>query len=159
MLKERDYEGLARHLQSLSSSAAAMRPSAYCENMAVNTLVAYHFEQAREKSIVCSSTLYVPEGLAIPTAELAVILGNALENAVKGAESMEEKGYIRFDAKPVKDCIVFDMENNYRPGAYPKGYGVGLSSIRELCEKNQGRAKVEDNEGVFKLNVVLRLSE
>jgi sensor histidine kinase regulating citrate/malate metabolism len=134
-----------------------MRPSAYCENMTVNTLVAYHFEQAREKGIACSSTLYVPENLAVPTDELAVILGNALENAVKGAESTES-GYIRFDAKPVKDCIVFDLENTYRPGAYPRGYGVGLSSIRELCEKNQGRAKVEDTGRVFRLNIVLRLS-
>ncbi|MCL2000266.1 MAG: GHKL domain-containing protein, partial [Planctomycetes bacterium] len=64
---------------------------------------------------------------------------------------------IRFEAKPVKDCIVFGLENNYRPGAYPKGTGVGLSSIRDLCGKNRGWTEVEDRDGVFKLDIILRL--
>jgi signal transduction histidine kinase len=150
---------VARHLESLSSKAVQTRPVANCENMTVNTLVAYHFAQAREAGIACSSALYVPEALAIPPAELAVILGNALENALKGAQSMKDNGYIRFDAKPVKDYLVFDVENNYLPGGYSKGAGMGLASIRELAEKHQGRAKVEDRGGGFKLNIVLRMSE
>ncbi len=201
MLEDKDYEGLARHLRSLSGRTAQMRPMAYCENMTVNTLTAYHFAQARDAGVVCSSTLYVPETLAIPPAELAVIFGNALENAVKGAatapqsgvilrqaafpapveyqkstlpspetclprltpdcnaaETAAAVGYIRFDAKPVKDRIVFELENNYRPGVYRKGAGVGLASIRELAEKNQGRARVEDADGVFRLTIVLRLN-
>ena len=156
LLKDKDYAGVAQHLESLSDSAARMRPVAYCENMTVNTLTAYHFARAREAGVVCSSALYVPEALALPTAELAVILGNALENAVKGAESMNETGYIRFNAKPVKDCVVFDLENNYRPGGYRQGSRVGLSSLCELCEKNRGRATALDDSGVFHLNIVLR---
>ena len=159
MLKDKDYEGVARHLESLSSKAAEMRPVAYCENMTVNTLAAYHFARAREAGIACSATLYVPETLAIPPAELAVILGNALENALKGAESMQDNAYISFSAKPVKDYLVFDLENNYMPGGYRKGTEMGLASIRELAEKHQGRAKVEDKDGVFRLNIVLRLCE
>ena len=190
LLKDKDYAGVARHLESLSSRAAQMRPVAYCENMTVNTLAAYHFARAREAGIACTATLYVPETLAIPPAELAVILGNALENALKGAESMRERGrtgsaeapqgsepglasgeagasarqdggpgYISFSAKPVKDYLVVDVENNYRPGGYSKGMGMGLASIRELAEKHQGRAHVEDRDGVFRLNIVLRLSE
>jgi signal transduction histidine kinase len=163
LLKDKDYEGVARHLESLSSRTAEMRPVAYCENMTVNTLAAYHFAKAREAGITCSATLHVPETLAIPPAELAVILGNALENAFKGAESVHVpagsgQGYIRFDAKPVKDYLVFDLENNYLPGGYRKGAEMGLASIRELAEKHQGRAKAEDRDGVFRLNIVLRLS-
>ncbi len=33
-----------------------------------------------------------------------------------------------------------------------------VSSIRELAEKNQGRARVEDADGVFRLTIVLRLN-
>ncbi len=130
LLKDRDYAGVARHLESLSGSAARMRPVAYCENMTVNTLTAYHFARAREAGVACSSALYVPEALALPTAELAVILGNALENAVKGAESLGENAYISFGAKPVKDCVVFDLENNYRPGGYRQGSLVGLDCVK-----------------------------
>jgi signal transduction histidine kinase len=159
LLKDKDYAGVARHLESLSSSAVQTRPTANCENMTVNTLAAYHFARAREMGIACSATLHVPQTPAIPPAELAVILGNALENAFKGALSMQDSGYVRFDAKPVKDYLVFDVENNYLPGGYHKGAGMGLASIRELAEKHQGRAKVEDRDGVFRLNIVLRLSE
>jgi hypothetical protein len=157
LLKDKDYDGVARHIAGLSDRAAEMRPVAYCENITVNTLTAYHFARAQAAGIACSAALYVPERLAIPPADLAVIIGNALENAQKGAESLGEAGYIRFEAKPVKDCLVFDLKNNYRPGGYRQGAGVGLSSIRELAAKYQGRAKADDADGVFTLNIVLRL--
>jgi sensor histidine kinase regulating citrate/malate metabolism len=123
----------------------------------VNALVTYHFSQAEEKGIHCAATLFVPERLGLPADELSIILGNALENAVKGAETMEDTGYVEFSARPVNDCVVFDIENNHRPGAYRKGADVGLTSIRNLCEKNDGRANATDADGTFRLNIVLRL--
>lgn len=157
LMEKGDHAGVVENLQSLAGRSVAKRPVPYCENMTVNTLTTYHFAQADEKGIACAAKLFVPARLAVPTAELAVILGNALENSLRGAESMGDVGYISFSAMPARDCIVFDIENNYRPGGYRKGSGVGLSSIKTLCEKNGGRAEVTDEGGIFKLNIVLRL--
>ncbi len=157
LLREKDYAGVAKRLEDIAGATIEMKPTPYCENMTVNTLVTFHFAQAEEKGIACTAKLYVPEALDVPAAELAAILGNALENSVKGAETMGDVGYISIAAKPAKDCVSIDLENNYLPGAYRKGSGVGLSSIRTLCEKNRGCAEATDAEGTFRLNILLRL--
>jgi hypothetical protein len=157
LVKEGDHDGVARRLADLSGAVAEMRPAAHCENRMMNALAAHYLAQATEKGIAFAMRLRVPENLAAPAAELSAIFGNALENSLKGAESMGENGYITFDARPAKDSVGFLLENNYRPGAYRKGSGMGLASIRTLCGKNGGMAEIEDEGGIFRLNIVLRM--
>ncbi|MCC8109000.1 MAG: GHKL domain-containing protein [Planctomycetes bacterium] len=45
------------------------------------------------------------------------------------------------------------MSNNYVSGAYNKGKGVGLASIRQVVEQYNGRVEITDKDGTFSLAV------
>ncbi len=167
-----DFRHLAVHLDSLADKGdlenlkqelgTFFRPEApdllitpFCENHTVNALVSYHFARAEKQKVNCVATAFVPAKLPFPDAELALLLGNALENCLKGAGPLGEMGYITFTAKPVKGALVMIFTNNYDKKTYAKGEGAGLASIRQLCDLHQARVEVADTGTEFTLRVFL----
>ncbi len=93
----------------------------------------------------------------MPEAELSLLLGNALENCVKGAEPLGERGYITFSANPVRGYMAFTFENNFDPGKYATGEKTGLLSIRQICERRNGRMETADKDGKFTLKAFVAM--
>ena len=148
-----DLEGMLREVRAVSKTGDSIRVTPFCENHTVNAIVSYHFTRAAELGVNCTAQAFVPAKLSIPEAELALIIGNALENCVKGAGPLGEMGYITFQARPTKSYMLFSFSNNYQPDQYAKGRGLGLASIREVSERHEGRMDVEEENGEFRLTV------
>ena len=156
LAREGDTAGIESYIRTVTAAADDITLRTYCENKAVNSIISFYFSRAEQNGTVCSARVFVPEAVGLPEADLAVILGNALENSMKGAAPLGELGYINISAKPVKDCLVFKFTNNHTE-PYGKGAGIGLSSIASLCEKYNGHHEIRNTDGVFELTVILRL--
>jgi sensor histidine kinase regulating citrate/malate metabolism len=86
--------------------------------------------------------------------DLCVIMGNLLENAVEACRYVEEK-FIKVRAVVDGDFLTVVVENSfdgiwrYEGGVYmsrkeaPETRGVGLSSVRAVCEKYGGLMQVD----------------
>ncbi len=155
LAKERDWDGILGELDAVSAASGQTTIKPFCENRTVNAVVSSYFAQAEERGVHCAAKAFVPEKLAISKADLSMILGNALENCVKAATPLGAAGYIRFDAKPAKGCMLFEFSNNYAPSAYARGSGVGLASIRQICEQHDGRMEVSEKDRKFCLTLFL----
>lgn len=153
---ERDFDGILRELRAVSGTAAEVTVTPFCENRTVNAIVSFHFARAEKLGVNCVAKTFVPEKLALPDAELALLLGNALENCVKAAGPLGERGYITFDAKPARGYMMFVFANNHEPGKYTPGEGAGLASVRQLCEERNGWMQVEEGKDEYRLTVFLR---
>ncbi len=170
-----DFRHLALHLNSLAEKGemdglrpalrSALHPDAgevaitpLCENHTVNAVVSFHFAAAEKLGVNCVANAFVPATIPMPDADMALVLGNALENCVKGAGPLGETGYITFTAKPVKRCLVFTFANNYDKRAFAKGEGAGLTSIRQLCERHQATVEVADTGTEFTLRLYLLMA-
>ncbi len=149
-----DLDGLRKELASVAETGDAISVSPFSENRTVNAVVSYHFAVAEAKGVHCIAKAFVPMELPVPEAELSMLLGNALENCVKGAAPLGERGYITFSAGPVRGYMAFTFENNYEPGTYAAGSGAGLLSIRQLCERRHGRM---DKDGQFTLKALVSI--
>lgn len=129
----------------------------------------YWYVEAKKVGIDFSVNLNIPMEMPFRGADICLILGNLLENAVEAAQKAEGKKYIRLHMKYDKNNLLLFVENNYK-GVLIKtkdkrlkstktdagNHGVGLSSVYRIAAKYHGVVTIDD--GVtnrFLIRVVL----
>ncbi len=158
LAKDGDLEGISSHLKAVAGLTDDLAVTRFCDNRTVNAVVSYHFAAAAKNGTNCVAKIFLPDPLDILDAELALVIGNALENSVKATEPLGKGGFITFTARPIKNYMAFKFTNNYEPGNYRSGQNLGLTSIRKLCDEYEGWIEELDNDGIFQLTVILLLN-
>lgn len=138
-------------------------------NIVIDSLIGYWCIVAREQGIDFSVNLTIPMKMPFRGADICLILGNLLENAVEAAQKVEEEKYIRLRMKYDKNNLLIYVENNYK-GTLIKtrekrlkstkpnagNHGVGLPSVYRTVAKYHGLVVIEDSEpNRFLIKVVL----
>lgn len=138
-------------------------------NTVIDSLVGYWYIVAREQGIDFSVNVSVPMKMPFRGADICLILGNLLENAVEAAQKAEEEKYIRLRMKYDKNNLLLFVENNYK-GTLIKtkeerlkstkpdagNHGIGLPSVYRTAAKYHGLVTIEDSEpNRFLIRVVL----
>lgn len=142
-------------------------------NMVVDSLINYKYAVAAKEGIGFIVDLQVPTQLQVQSADLCVIVGNALDNALEATRNLKcgEKyirlfmkydkhnlsivivnsydGYIRKDAKGELQTRKSDREN----------HGIGVRSIRRTVCKYNGSAVLEYTDTEFTLKLLLYTSQ
>lgn len=138
-------------------------------NIVIDSLIGYWYVEAKKVGIDFSVNLNIPMEMPFRGADICLILGNLLENAVEAAQKAEGKKYIRLHMKYAKNNLLLFVENNYK-GVLIKtkdkrlkstktdagNHGVGLSSVYRIAAKYHGVVTIDD--GVtnrFLIRVVL----
>ena len=138
-------------------------------NIVTDSLVGYWKKKAEDAGIEFLTDLSIPMEMPFRGADISLIMGNLLENAVEGAGRAEGRKYIRLKMKYDKNNLLITIENSYR-GKLVKGkgeelrttktdtsnHGIGLPSVRRAADKYQGVLSVDTTEpGRFLARVVL----
>ena len=127
-------------------------------NIVTDSLVAYWKRTAEIEGIKFYSDLNIPMDMPFKGADLSLILGNLLENAVEGARKAKKRKYIRLKIKYDKNNLLITVENSY-VGALIKGkgeelkttkidainHGIGLPSVRRTARRYHGTVSVDDS--------------
>jgi Histidine kinase-, DNA gyrase B-, and HSP90-like ATPase. len=129
----------------------------FSANPTINAVISFYFSIATEKDVKCEAKLSIPETLPFSDAEIAMLIGNALENSVKAAIPLGTEGWITIKGTLVNESLVIKVINNFSPGHVRQGEGIGLESMRMLCEKHSGNLTTEVSENEFKLVAILCL--
>ena len=164
LAKDGTREDLLKYLdETMEYTAASDRR--FCVNPCVNGLLSYYAELAESQGIGFSARA-VCDRLPFSDADLTILLGNALDNAVRAAAEYGEaqpgsRWEIRFTADTVNDQFAILIENpclcvNYAPdyphpaerrgwlpaGAFlsTHGGGYGLRRMEMIAEKYDGHA-------------------
>lgn len=127
-------------------------------NIVIDSLIGYWYVRAQKKKIDFSVKISIPMVMPFKGADLCLILGNLLENAVEAAQKAEKKKYIKIYLKYDKDNLLMFVANSYKgkliktkdkmlkstkPDA--SNHGVGLSSVYRAVAKYQGTVMIEDS--------------
>ena len=82
-------------------------------------------------------------------ADICLILGNLLENAVEAARKVERNKYIKVRMKYDKNNLLLYIVNNYRGELITKAdsenHGVGLASVYRTVAKYHGMVVIDDS--------------
>lgn len=171
-LNDNDPEGLKAFIRQSIVLLPTQMSKTFCRSTALNALLCYYTEQAEKEHITPSFHISLPEKLFISEAELCIVVGNLLENAVEACQRMESQD--RFlDASlsaPSDSILLIQIRNSYEGTVrqLPDGTflsskrkdckGIGLSSVLSITEKYSGIARVEHQEKIFRVSLLLNRS-
>lgn len=138
-------------------------------NLVIDSLINYKFSIAQKEGIAMRCYVFVPEQMPFDGADLCIILGNLLDNAMEAVDQLlTEKRYIEVNISQIKGNLCITIQNPYEGKIQRnnKGqiltnkkdylnHGLGLSSVQRSAEKYNGEL-VADYEGeLFKVTVLL----
>lgn len=138
------------------------------ENSVLNSVLSYYIQKAEEKGIRIRCDIQVRENYLFDIKDMTVLLGNALENALRAAQECRKDitPCICVMIRQYKKSLLFKIENTIDETAYQKDrekgknrQGYGLSSIEMIAEKYQGSMDAWKENGKFILHVVLNIDE
>ncbi len=177
MLEQGRLEEMRAYLDELTGSAAQRQSEVYCKNLTVNGLLQYYASLARGKGIRCEVSADCGE-LDIEPADLTVVFGNAMENAIRACEGCGEKGWIRVRVGKIQEALVveianscaggvhvdrrYEAENGFAPAhafaSEREGGGYGLRSIARTALKYGGSAAFRYDEDQKTFTARIRLN-
>ncbi len=165
-LEEADYDGLGQYFDSLKARVPSGNIH-HCEHYTLNMLLSYFAQAAQENGIRCTIRVNVPQKVAIPDNDLAVLIGNLAENAVEACcvqTGGEKKLLICGNVQGNR--LLFTVDNSFtgtlqrdRSGVllstkHP-GQGIGLESARAIARRYGGELRAEQNDGMFRVSIWL----
>ena len=107
----------------------------------------------------------MPDELPVDEGELAVVLANALENAIHASLRLPpERRKIRCKmvgtpsvmlevSNACAGDVIFD--SNGLPAARSEGHGLGVQSISAFCKKHDAVCQFDLNDGIFCLQIIM----
>ena len=137
-------------------------------NIVIDSLVEYWKRIAEKEEIEFQTELSIPMEMPFKGADISLILGNLLENAVEGSEKATKRKYIKLSVKYDRKNLLITVENSY--GGKLKrvkeelrttkedtaNHGIGLASVRRAARKYQGIVFIDDTvQECFLVRVVL----
>ena len=140
-----------------------------CANAAVDAIAAYYDAAAKRAHTPVAWQLDLPQKLPLPEADLCMMLGNLMENALRASEALPEaERRVQVLCRMLSPAMLgLIVENRYdgvlrrRGGkllstAHP-GSGVGLLSVQTAAGRYHGEVTIETENQLFRVNILLNI--
>lgn len=166
---DNDMEGLKTYIRQSAAMLPTQPTKIYCHNTALNALLCYYTEQAEKEHVRPSFQVSLPEKLCFPDAELCILIGNLLENAVEACRRMKSQDrFLNVSlSAPSNYILLIQVRNSYegtvrqaQDGSFlsSKGKdrkGIGISSVLGITEKCGGIAEIRYENQTFEVSLFL----
>lgn len=168
--KNQEYDKLIKFVNEIMEEGGMYNTTVInTGNIVVDSLVNYWYVTAKKKGIDFQVNISIPMILPFKGADICLIVGNLLENAVEAAEQTEGKKYINFQMKYDKDNLLIFVSNSYQGKLIKtknkklkstkqdaQNHGIGLVSVYRTAKKYHGGVFIDDSEPTrFLIRVVL----
>ena len=168
--ENKEYEKMTGFIEEIMGEGGMVIASiSNSGNIVIDSLIGYWYVTAQNKKIIFKTDICIPMIMPFKGADLSLILGNLLENAVEAAEKVEENRYINVKMKFDKNNLLLIVDNSYKgkllktrdnrlksTKSDAENHGVGLASVYRAVAKYHGSVVIEDSEpGKFKIRIVL----
>lgn len=144
-------------------------PALLCSNPAVDAIAGYYALWASQKQIPIHWNLNLPDQLSLPEADLCMLMGNLLENALLASENLppEERDVSVVCQMLSPAMLGLIVENRYdgtlkRHGdtlysTRHSGCGMGLISVKSAVRKYNGQLTMSTENKTFRVHILLNL--
>ena len=163
LLERGDTQGAVGYLEQMAGSQALQGVRRFCDNESANVVLSAKVEDMEQAGITADFAVSLPRELPVADMDLAALLGNALDNAIEGVKSAEEKK-ITLRCKVNKGMLVLRVENPVGAAVNPglattkadkSAHGFGIPGMREIAERYHGTLNADVKDGCFILFLCL----
>ena len=144
-------------------------PTLLCSNPAVDAIAGYYALWAANKQIPIHWSLNLPDQLPLPEADLCMLLGNLLENALLASESLPpEQRDVSVVCQMLSPAMLGLIVENRYDGVLKRhgdtlystrhsGCGTGLISVKSAVRKYNGQLTLDTENQTFRVHILLNL--
>jgi len=170
-VEKRDFEELNTYIQQLTNEMNQVDMIIQTGNTMIDALVNTKLARADEQGVDLHATAIAPKKLAIENVDLAIILGNLLNNAIEATVRKDREGnnseqFIRLYIAPMKDNLYISLTNTMKRNPQtrflslkaPNRQGYGIQRIDQTVEKNRGIVNRQWEDGVFATEITIPLN-
>ena len=169
MADKGDCDGVCSYCDDLLVSSSVREWVPYSGNVAADGVLFHYMQRAADEGIEmeCLGTL---NSRGIADMDLCVLIGNALDNALTACMKLRGNKCIQIISQSEERLLSVMIRNSY-DGQIKKGskgllslkrengYGVGLSSMRSVCEKYGGSFDTAWDSEYFTVLFILPLKD
>ena len=165
-----DYEKLREYYYEVMRRPLLENKEYYSGNTVVDSLLNYKAFEAKKKGVNFEVKLTIPPELKISSSDLAIVLGNLMDNAIEAAAETEEK-IVKVKLTYAHHCLMMKMENTFS-GKVRKSsgrflstkenavlHGYGLRNVKRIVDANGGTLKFNNDNQVFTVTLLLHDAE
>ena len=152
-------EFVGRQTKLLDSTAVKV----FCRSPLINAAVSLYSRRAEELGIKFSCKIDLPAKLSIDESDLAVLLSNLLENAIKASKKNPAEREISLVMRNLGDQYILEVTNRFDlpikvgqnglPYTTEIGHGLGMSSLEIFAKKHDAFVDFSHEGGIVRFSV------
>ncbi|MBD5521048.1 MAG: GHKL domain-containing protein [Lachnospiraceae bacterium] len=166
---QNEEDEMMRYLEKMEISMTNEKEYVYSGNREIDGILNYMLEKANDALQNVEIEIRNLRNLDEYSFELAVIMGNLLDNAIEAAVQTKEK-FLRFQMEEEKGVLYIQVANRYCGELLEKEgrllstkkdgekHGFGLKNVKDIVEKNHGMIDIRYDDELFAVDVVLYLN-
>lgn len=167
LLQNREVPQAVEHLSQMMHICEFDKKYADSGNVSIDSILNFKLNEAIKNDIVVSLDLSIPMQLDMPSFDMAVILGNLLDNAICANLALSHNRYINVAVRFDKGRLLIKIENPYEgilreqdgklltTKTDHKHHGIGMDSIRNTLKKYDGILTVDHSDNIFRAQILM----
>lgn len=169
LAKNNENQAMIKLLEEYGVSLdASYTQKIFCENIALNAIVGYYYDEATKNHIKCDWKIFLSNEIGILDTDLCSVVGNLLNNAIQGCMTIpKETRIISFKVDVDKNSDVYIVVTNSFNGIVNKkenkyfttkkyGHGLGLTSITSIVDKYDGYVRFYNDSKNFYTDIMMK---
>ncbi len=135
-------------------------------NGAIDNILNYKQQEAEKAGVEISCSAAVGSDAQLNEFDMAILLGNLLDNAVTAAAEAESGKTVQVMIRQTADAVLINVENPYshelvynrshklvstRPDA--REHGIGLENVSRIVKKYEGTIDIYSENNIFKVKI------
>lgn len=126
------------------------------DNRVISVILNEYAQIAKNADIKLNLDVQIPRELFVTAADLYVIIGNTMENAIEACASLpQEQRKITMKLKTHNSILFYEIENPYAESHLKrirgKMHGYGLQNVERCVNKYSGTLDIKKEAGAFRL--------
>lgn len=166
-LAERDSEMVLEYVNSLISSTQLSSQFSNTGNIVLDGIVNMKLGDVKDEDLDIDVKISVPDKIGVEPKDLVIVLGNLLDNSIRGVKGCEEKKFLKLCITMDRGRLMIELENSYSGVLKEKDgklestkhrktdHGIGLDSVKATVKEYSGEIEVEHDGRVFRVRVVM----
>lgn len=138
------------------------------ENVIIDSILNYKLQTIADMDMELDVEVAVPKKIEIPEYDITIILGNLIDNAITALKQYEGEKLFSVKISYSRGSLLITLINSYNGEIKEKNgklltikndeenHGVGLKSVEEAVERNNGYMKISHDDKEFKVSVILQ---
>lgn len=126
-------------------------------NRVVSVILNEYVQETRTAQIELELDVQVPEELFVTAADLYVLIGNTMDNAIEACQELPvDKRKIVLKLKTHNSILFYEISNPYEEQHLSRArnlyHGFGLKNVARCVEKYGGKMELSKDSGIFRIS-------